>query len=456
MTDRVVRIASGSGFWGDWLDAPVRQIEGGPIDYLVLDYLAEVTMSVLQKQRQRDPSAGYAHDFVTLMERVLPLLVERGVTVIANAGGVNPGGCAAAVRAVAGRMGLGAAVRIGVVTGDDLLPGIDAMIDAGQEFGNIDTGEPISSIRPMLRSANAYIGCSPVAEALAGGANIVITGRVSDPGLTLGALVHEFGWSMDEWDLMAAGTIAGHILECGAQSTGGNLSLDWRRVLRLDEVGFPIVEVSADGTFVVTKHPGTGGVVDRSSVTEQLIYEIGDPTRYHTPDVVADFTGLVLSGAGRNRIRVSGARGTARPAKLKVSTAFFHGWKAAGTMLYAWPDAFDKARAADRIVRRRIAKLELPLDRIHTEYIGVDAAHGAVSPEPTCDPAEVMLRIAVRGRDRAAVDRFAREMAPLVLGGPPGATGYAGGRARVEEVIAYWPALVDRSLVEPRLRVEVL
>ncbi|HRP09382.1 MAG TPA: DUF1446 domain-containing protein, partial [Gemmatimonadales bacterium] len=249
MSGQRVRIAAGQGFWGDWLEAPIRQVEGGPIDYLVLDYLAEVTMSILQKQRNRDPAMGYARDFVTTVERILPAIAERGVKVISNAGGVNPRACAEAVRALADRAGVGSKLRIALVTGDDLLPDLDELIATGEPLTNMDSGGPLSDVRDRVQAANAYLGMQPVVEALRRGANIVITGRVTDTGLTLGPLVHEFGWSTDDWDRIAAGTVAGHILECGAQSSGGNLLRDWRSVKRLEDVGFPIAEASADGSF---------------------------------------------------------------------------------------------------------------------------------------------------------------------------------------------------------------
>jgi hypothetical protein len=452
----VVRVAAGQGFWGDWLEAPIRQVSGGPIDYLVLDYLAEVTMSILQKQRSRDPGAGFARDFVTQMERILPDLASKGIRVVSNAGGVNPRACATALRTVADRLGIGDSIHIALVTGDDILDRLDALIAGGQPLANMDTGRPLTDIRDRIRSANAYLGAAPVVEALRRGANVVITGRVTDTGLTLGPLMHEFGWAFDDWDRIASGTIAGHILECGAQSSGGNLLKDWRRVRRLEDVGFPIADARADGTFTVTKHPGTGGIVNVASVTEQLVYEMGDPTEYITPDGVADFTTIQLRQRGRDRVEVSGIRGTARTPMLKVSIAWFFGYKAVGTMVYAWPDAVDKARAADRILRKRLSALGLEFDQILTELVGVDATHGPLAGPASPDIAEVTLRVGVRGRDRDAVERFTREIAPLVLTGPPSVTGFAGGRPQVEEIVAYWPALVPRELIEPSVTVELL
>ena len=342
------------------------------------------------------------------------------------------------------------------MVGDDLLPRLDELLAGGEPFTNMDTGRPLSDAREHVRAANAYLGMRPVVEALEAGANIVITGRVTDTGLTLGPLVHEFGWSHDDWDRIAAGTVAGHILECGAQSSGGNLLRDWRKVKRLEDVGFPIVEATADGAFTVTKHPGTGGVVNVASVTEQLVYEMGDPTMYITPDGVADFTSIRLDQTGRDRVRVSGITGGPRTDKLKVSVAWFYGYKAIGSLVYAWPEALDKAKAADKILRKRLKALGLEFEQVLTEYVGVNATHGRLAGDPDPDLAEVMLRIGVRARERAPVERFTREIAPLVLTGPPSVTGFAGGRPQVEEIVAYWPALVDRTLIEPFVTVEMV
>ncbi len=456
MTQRTVRVAAGQGFWGDWLEAPVRQVQGGPIDYLMLDYLAEVTMSIMQKQKSRDPKLGYARDFVPLMERILPDVAAKGIRVTSNAGGVNPRACAEAVREVARNLGLSRKVRIALVTGDDILPRLDQLLAGGHELRDMDTGRPLSTIRAQVLSANAYLGMAPIVEALRGGAHVVITGRVTDTGLTLGPLFHEFGWDRNDWDKVAAGTVAGHIIECGAQASGGNLLKGWKQVKGLANPGFPVVEAHADGSFVVTKHPGTGGVVSVASVSEQLVYEMGDPHSYITPDGIADFTSIHLAQAGRDRVRVSGIKGRERTDKLKVSIAYFYGYKAVGTLVYSWPEAYDKAKAADRILRQRLADLGLEYEQILTEFVGVDATHGSLSGPPRPDLPEVQLRIGVRARDKAPVERFTREIAPLVLTGPPSVTGFAGGRPEVQEVVAYWPALIDRTEIEPGVRVEIL
>jgi Acyclic terpene utilisation family protein AtuA len=448
-----LRIASGQGFWGDWLEAPVRQVEGGPIDYLMMDYLAEVTMSILQKQRSRDPALGYARDLVPLLRRILPTVVERGIRITTNAGGVNPDACAAAVADAARALGLGGKLRIGVVTGDDMLPALDALLARGVPLADMDTGRPLAEVRDRVLSANAYLGSAPVVRALADGAQVVITGRVTDTGLTLAPLVHRYGWSPEAWDLMAAGTVAGHIIECGAQCSGGNYLGGWPAVPALEDVGYPIVEVEPDGTFVVTKHAGTGGAVTVASVTEQLVYEMGDPRVYITPDGVADFTTIRLEQAGPDRVRVSGIRGRPATEFLKVSIAYAAGFKAVGTLVYAWPDAYRKAREADRVLRARLERLGLRFDEMLTEYVGVSATHGALAGEPPADLPEVQLRVGVRAGNREPVERFTRELAPLILNGPPSVTGFAGGRPKVEEVVAYWPALVPKGEIRPVVRI---
>jgi len=448
-----IRIAAGQGFWGDLPDAPLRQVEGGPIDYLMLDYLAEVTMSIMQKQKARDPRAGYARDFVPLMKQILPACVERDIRVTANAGGVNVAGCAAAVRDAARELGLAGKLKIGIVTGDDILDQIDDLLARGIELRNMDTDEPLQSVRDRIQSANVYLGAAPIVEALNHGARVVITGRATDTGLTLAPMIHEFGWASDDWDKLAAGTIAGHIIECGAQCSGGNCQYEWQSIPDLANVGFPIAEASADATFVITKHDGTGGRVNVQSVKEQLVYEMGDPHEYITPDCVADFTTIRVADDGTDRVRVFGIKGRPATEFLKVSISYSAGYKAVGTLVYSWPDADAKAQAADKILRARLERLDLRFDQILTEFVGANATHGRLAGEPSPDLAEVQLRVGVRGDDRNAIERFTKEIAPLILTGPPGVTGFAGGRPKVEEIVAYWPALIPKSEIEPSVDV---
>jgi hypothetical protein len=412
-------------------------------------------MSILQKQKSRDSSLGYATDFVTQMERILPPVIERGIKITSNAGGVNPRACAEAIATTTRQLGFEGKLKIGVVTGDDLLGRLDGLIARGHDLTNLDTGRPLRDIRDRVLSANAYLGAAPVAEALRRGAQVVVTGRVTDTGLTLGPLMHAFDWAPDAWDLIAAGTVAGHIIECGAQASGGNCLIDWDKIPDLANVGYPIVEARPDGTFDIIKHPRTGGRIDVAGVTEQLVYEMGDPRAYITPDGVADFTTIRLAQAGKDRVRVSGIRGKPATDKLKVSIAYFYGYKAVGTLVYAWPDALKKAQAADRILRQRLKDLNLRFETIHTEFVGVNATHGrlALDDIDADQIPEVQLRIGVRAAEKAPVDRFTREIAPLILNGPPSVTGFAGGRPKPEEIVAYWPALIDKRMVTPSVEV---
>ena len=451
----MIRIANGQGFWGDSPDAPVDQVRRGPIDYLTLDYLAEVTMSILQKQRSRDPEAGYARDFVDVVDRVLPDLVAKNIRLIANAGGLNPEGCRRAVRAVAARHGID--IPIATVSGDDITGRIDELLGRGVGFRNMDTGEPLSIVRDQVRSASVYFGAFPIAQALAGGARIVITGRCADAALVLGPMIHEFGWKPGEWDKLAAGIVAGHAIECGAQGSGGNCQDDWETIPALADIGYPIVEADPDGSFVVTKHAGTGGRVTVASVTEQLVYEIGDPRAYLTPDCGADFTSFRLAQDGPDRVRCTGVRGTPATPMYKVSISYAAGYRAIGAVAYAWPDAYRKAQAGARILRERVSRLGMDFDAIHSELLGANACHGIAAGEPSPELAaqlpEVVMRFGVRSKNRAAVDRFTKEIAPLVLSGPPSVTGLGAGRPKVEEVMAYWPALIPKSEVTPLVNV---
>jgi hypothetical protein len=438
-----LRVANASGYWGDDPGALARQIRGGAIDYVTLDFLAEITMVILQRQRARDPGLGYAYDFVAMLGPVLPDIVSRGVRVVANAGGVHVAACRDRIAEACRAQGVTPA--IGMVSGDDLMPRLDALLADGVALANLDDGRPLAPLRDRIVAANAYLGAWPIAEALGAGADIVVTGRTTDAALTLGPLVHELGWSWDDWDRLAAGTVAGHVLECGAQATGGNLT-DWRKVPPLD-VGYPIAEVGADGRFVVTKHPGTGGRVSRATVTEQLLYEIGDPARYLTPDVTTDFRGLDVRDAGADRVAVSGARGTPPPDSLKVTVVYRDGWRAVGLALISGPDACAKAeRLAEMLWHRIGAEFA---DR-RAELVGYRSCWGAAAPD--VEPNEGVFRAAVRDPDRKKVERFAHTMLGLALQAPPG-LGVFGGRPDVQEAYAYWPALVPRELVTPRIEV---
>jgi len=450
---KAIRIANGQGFWGDSLQAPIEQVRRGPIDYLTLDYLAEITMSIMQKQRSRDPHAGYARDFVDLIAEIVPDLVERNIKVVANAGGVNPDACRDAVVEITRQKGFGGKIKIGIVTGDDIMDRLDDFIARGVELKNLDTGEPLVSVRSRVQSANVYFGGRPIAEVLGKGGQIVIAGRVTDTGLSLGPMIHEFGWASDDWNKLAAGTIAGHTVECGAQCTGGNCLVDWETIPNMADIGYPIIEAQPDGTFVITKHEGTGGRITVPSIKEQLLYEMGDPREYITPDCIADFTTVGLEQSGNDRVRFSGIKGRPATDMYKVSVSYSAGWKAVGSLVYAWPDAYKKAQKADDVLRERLDRLGLKFEKLRTEFLGVNACHGELAGPPSADIAEVTLRIAVRSEDKHAVERFTREVAPLALNGPPTVTGFGAGRPKVEEIVAYWPALIPKSEVQPETSV---
>lgn len=444
--ERIV-IANCGGFWGDDPTAARRQVEGGPVDYLVMDYLAEVTMAILQKQRQRRPEAGYATDFLAQLRDVLPACVERGIKVISNAGGVNPLACKAAVERLATELGLEGRVRVGVVLGDDIYDRLDELSAAGEALANMDTGLPLADVRDQVLSANVYLGAAPVVRALEMGADVVITGRVTDTGVTLAPMIHEFGWAADDWDRLAAGIIAGHIIECGPQCTGGNFT-DWQKVKSYSNLGFPLVEARPDGTFTVTKHPGTGGLVSVHTVTEQLLYEMGSP-RYLAPDCVARFDSITLTQEGPDRVTVAGARGEPAPEKLKVSVSFASGYRAFGRLIVSGPDALAKAQKAADILWECAGGREL-YEVTATQFLAWNATH---PPLTDAEPSEVLVQVAVRDADEAKINgRFGVQVVPRVLGSVPGITYLADqGRPRASEVVGYWPALISREWVPTRV-----
>lgn len=444
-----VRIGNGCGFWGDNLDAPIRLASAGKLDYLTLEYLAELTMSILAIQKAKDPTAGYATDFIDVLTRVAPILANQpGLKVVTNAGGMNPRACATAAREVLAKTGQ-AEKPIAVVSGDDLMPHLDDLIAAGHPFNHLDTGDPLASIRSKVVSANAYLGARPIADALKLGASVVITGRVADASLTVGPAAHEFGWGFGDADLdrIAAATVAGHLIECGAQVTGG-LWINADDETRLGNAGYPIAEIAEDGTFTVTKPAGTGGAVNFETVAEQLLYEVADPARYYTPDVVADFTTPALTETGPDAVAVSGCRANGLTDTYKVSIAYRDGYMAAGTLVIAGPHAVAKAKQSAAVLLERFRRSGFTHAASHVEILGAGAiAQGVLKADH--DPPEVVMRIAVRDPNRASVERFTKEFAPLVTGGFAGTTGYTVGRPPVREVLAYWPALVSKSAVTP-------
>jgi len=410
-------------------------------------------MSIMQKLRSRNPDAGYATDFVSQLERILPHCVEHGIKIIANAGGVNPGACAAAVDEVVRKLGL--SLTVATVGGDDVMADLSRLIAEGHPLTNMSSGAPLAEELHRVQSANVYLGAFPIAEALAGGADVVITGRVTDPSLTLAALIHEFGWTETDYDLLAAGTVAGHILECGTQCTGGNYDR-WQSVPDLAGIGYPIAEVSADGGFVITKKDGTGGLVDVGTVTAQLLYELGEPERYLTPDVIADFTSIQLEQEGPDRVRVHGVRGSEPTDSYKVSISTLDGWRVTAQLTVGGPDAEAKARLTADILLARLAEegIVFPAEDCLVEVIGTNVLYAGMVPQAAQPPSEVVLRVSVRSEDRSAIDSLGAELASLLTSGPPGLTGFAGGRPKASEIVGFWPALIDRSAVAAHVNVK--
>ncbi len=449
-----IRVGNAAGFWGDNLDAPRLLCESGQLDYLTLEYLAELTLSILAHLKSRDADAGFVSDFPTVVESLIPQLrAQPRLKIVTNAGGMHPSACAAAVSAILQKMGMDD-VRVAAVAGDDLLPQLDAHLAAGEPFKNLETGESLDQIRPQIASANAYLGAAGIVEALRQDARIVITGRVADASLTVGPAVHEFGWDWADWNSLAAATVAGHIIECGAQATGGMFS-DWDRndaPLALANVGYPIAEISDSGDVVITKPAGTDGAVTVATVAEQLVYEIGDPAHYLTPDVDANFSHVTLTQVGTDRVAVAGAQGGPAPENFKVSLAYRDGYMATGSLVICGRGAIAKARACGQMILDRVARAGVHLQRTNIETLGGgDSVPGGWPNQP--EPWEVVMRVTAHDASKPNLERFLREFAPLVTAGPPGVTGYTGPRPKPYPVMAYWPTLIAQTRITPQVEV---
>jgi hypothetical protein len=448
---RAIRIGNGCGFWGDNVDAPALLARDGGLDYLTLEYLAELTMSILALQKQRNPQAGFATDFIDVLNQLAPALKSQpGLKVLTNAGGMNPGACAEQARLVLDAAGLGER-SVATVSGDDLLPRLDELMAAGHPFTNLDTGEPLATVRQRVVSANAYLGSRALVHALRQRADIVISGRIADASLTVAPAVHEFNWSWDDWDRLSAATVAGHLIECGAQATGG-LWCNWQEAPDLANVGYPVAEITADGTLRLTKPPGTGGAVNMETLSEQLLYEVGDPAAYLTPDVTADFTSVTLRQAKTDVVAVAGAKGKPASDTYKVSIAYRDGYTSSGTLVIFGPNAADKGRRSGEIILERLRRADALPEHHHIECLGQNACAPGVVPT-SGRSLEVVLRLTVHDSRRPVLERFTKEFAPLVTSGPPGVTGYTTGRPAVREVFAYWPALVAKSVLHPEVSV---
>ncbi len=468
----MIKVANACAFWGDQPDAAARLVAEEPdIDYLTLDYLAEVSLSIMAIVRAKDANAGYARDFLEVLESLTPFWLAGGKTkLVTNAGGLDPLACGRAVSEVLAAARL-RHLKVAVVTGDDVLPAVRAAAAAqpschpigekstgpasglATEFSNLETGAPLAGIASRLVTANAYLGATAIADALRAGADIVITGRVADPSLTVGPCLAHFDWDPTAHDQIAGATVAGHLIECGTQACGG-FSTDWLDLPASADIGFPIAEIADDGSCVITKPRGTGGAVTVQTIKEQLLYEIGDPANYLSPDVTASFLTLRVSAAGANRVRVSGATGRPPPSTLKVSATYRDGYKAHGLLTIFGPKAEIKARRAGEGVLRKLGLRGCTFRETLIECLGTGASvPGIVPHRSTGDVIETVLRLSVASDTREPVERFTKEIAPLVTCGPQGVTGYATGRPKVLPVFGYWPCLIDRERVKPQWKI---
>lgn len=437
-----IRIGNAGGYWGDDPTALQRQVEGGKLDYITMDFLAEVTMSIMQKQRSRNPELGYARDFLGMLKPIIKKVVENNTKIITNAGGVNPVDCAKAIFDLGKSEGLD--LKIAIVHGDDIMNDIDDLVKKGVSFVNMEDGRSFDAVRSSIESANIYFGATAVVEALKQNPDIIITGRVTDTGITIAPMIHEFGWDAKDWNKIASGTVAGHLLECGAQASGGNFT-DWEKVESFDNIGYPIVEVNPDGTFVLTKHENTGGLVSVDTAREQLFYEMGNPQAYITPDVIVDFSSISLTEDGKNRVKVSGIIGVEPTPFYKVSMAYRDGFKATGSIMISGPNARKKSEKFAEIFWNKVGT---DFTETGTEYIGHDACHRSMGH--VGDGAEILLRLGARSSDENKLRRFGKMIPSLILCGPPGVA-VIGGVPKAAEVVSYWPALIDKTLVHPKV-----
>ena len=438
-----IRIANGQGFWGDSIQAPIDLIKKGNIDYLTLDYLAEVTLSIMQRQKNISSDRGYAYDFVDLIKNTISDIMRNKIKIITNAGGVNPYECSKMIKKIAIANNF-ENIKIGIVKGDDILTEMKDLVKGGLRLDNMDTNNNINDIIDNICSANVYIHSFTIKEALDRGADIVLCGRVSDPGLSLGPMLHEFKWKKDDYNRLASGTLAGHIIECGAQCTGGNHTR-WDTVPDMENIGYPIIEVFEDGKFNVVKNDQTGGIINRFTITEQILYEMGDPKKYISPDVCIDFTSFDLIDNNNNSVSIENVKGYPPTDTYKVSISYLSGYKATSQLTISGPNAFKKAQKTAEIIWKRLQALGYTYNEANTEYLGLTNCQDEYI---VSNISEVVLRLSVKDIDRKKVARFGKEIAPVITNGPAGITGFAGGRPKPQEIISYWPTLIPKDIIK--------
>jgi len=443
---KTVRVGGGQGFWGDINDAAIHMVKTGNLQYLACDYLAELTLSIMQRQRQRNPERGFAQDFIDMLRVILKECMDKNIKVLSNAGGMNVPGAVNEIKKLAISQQI-SNFKIGYVTGDDLLEQLTDLQSQGITMKNLDNGRDFDEIKDRIVNANVYYGHEPILSCLEMGANVVVTGRATDSSLFLAPLAYEYGWKPQDWNDLAKGIIVGHLLECGGQGSGGNFDYGWRDVPDLDSLGYPIAAVSANGEIIITKAPGCGGLISEQTCKEQLLYEIHDPANYITPDVSVDVSKARLTQTGKDQVRLDDVFGKARPEQLKLCVGYQAGYKIEGYLPFAWPDAYEKAQCAAEILKKRLAKKGLQAEEIRVDYLGVNALHGPIAAPLTSEPNEVVMRMTIRTKDKKEAQKLAPEIAPLQLNGPPGAC-FFGGRPKVSEIIALWPTLIPRDAVK--------
>lgn len=453
MDKKIIRIGGGQGFWGDSPDAAIDMIKNGNLNYMACDYLAELTMSILQRQKNKNPETGYARDFLTLFKEIARESYEKNIKIITNAGGVNVKGAIDKAYEIAKDENL-KGYKLGYVEGDDLKDTLKELMENGYDFKSIDTGESLKELNKEILNANVYFGHEPIVEALDRGANLVLTGRAADSALFLSPLMYEFKWKENDYNNIARGIIVGHLLECGGQASGGNYEYDWRNVKDMDNLGFPIAELTKEKTFI-TKTNTSGGLITEESLKEQLLYEIHNPKEYITPDVVADISEVELNEVGKDRVEVKNVKGTKRTDTLKLSIGYHAGYKVETYLNYAWPDAYEKAKYASEIILKKMKRKNMKYSDIRVDYVGLNALHldvSNMSKEHIENLNEVIMRISVRTDSKEEAQKIIPEIAPLQLNGPPGSS-FFGGRSRIQNVIALFPTLVPREMVDFKVNV---